>query len=530
MAVIVRKAKRRNLKGPEPTYAALHRVADRNVAPLARAFLDAFDRLRGMHSEDEWEQAVGRGAWPGLVADLERISFVKAIDPAELDPLANTLVNVAVDAGSAMISYQGLDATGIATVTNSFTVVNPLAVQWAQQYAAALVTGVVVESQNAIRGIISNAMQNGGAPRDTAQLIRHTIGLNQRQVSAIGNYRAGLVKDGVDPLRIETLVRRKAERALKDRALTIARTETMSAANHGQQLLWGEMHRLRLLDPSMRKIFIVTHDDRLCFRCMAMDGQTVEVIGGRFMEASGAMAEQPPIHPRCRCTTGLVEGDTKQPAATMPEVGVDPGSPLSELPGGKVGAGVRKGLDAIGRVHRVPDGMLPVPVKTSSARTYHGVYEYRLDAAKTPKAIRISSNGDHHASTFAHEYGHYLDAQGGLVEQFSLTAQANRTDPLVKAWVDAVDASPSIQSMRELAAGPKARYDGSRYYMQRNEMWARSYAQWIAERSGDTTMLEEIASIQGRDGAVGFSQWAPEEFRPIAEALDAIFRAKGLLR
>jgi hypothetical protein len=333
MAVVVRKAASKQYReprvrkasqtGPEPTYAALHRVADRNVAPLARAFLAAFDRLRDMHSEDEWEQAVGRGTWSSLVADLERISFVKAINPAELDPLADMLVNVAVDAGSAMISYQGLDAAGIATITNSFTVVNPAAVYWAQNYAAQLVGGIVVESQDAIRGIISRAMAEGGAPRDTAQLIRHTIGLNQRQVSAIGNYRAGLVADGVDPARIERLVARKATRSLNDRALTIARTETMSAANHGQQLLWGEMRSRGLLDPSMRKVFIAALDDRLCPRCAAMDGQTVEVIGGRFAEESGATAQMPPIHPRCRCTTGLVDVEARKPTELRDDLSLD---------------------------------------------------------------------------------------------------------------------------------------------------------------------------------------------------------------
>jgi hypothetical protein len=307
MAVIVRKAKRKPA-GPEPAYAALHRVADRKVASMARAIVDAMHGLRDKFSEDEWVYALGHGTWGELLARMDQVSFRKAIDPSELEPLTGTILDIATGAAKASVTWQSLTGPQQSVLLTSMSVVNPQAVAWASQYAGSLVSGIIDQNVLAIRQIISNAMRNGGAPVDTAKLIQHTIGLNARQVTAVGNYRAGLVEAGVKPDRIEALVRRKAEQSLKSRALTISRTETMSAANMGQQRLWGEMMRAGYLEPGSRKVFIVTHDDRLCEECASYDGQTVEVFGGRFSsELSEATVEQPPVHPRCRCTTGLVD-------------------------------------------------------------------------------------------------------------------------------------------------------------------------------------------------------------------------------
>jgi hypothetical protein len=175
-----------------------------------------------------------------------------------------------------------------------------------------------------------------------------------------------------------------------------------------------------------------------------------------------------------------------------------------------------------------------VPVKPSTARSYHGQYEFGIGATPSPRSIRLSTAGSdpHHAHTFAHEFGHYLDHVAGLLGQAPGswgTSVANRDHPLMRRFFAATDASPSIRRLREMAK-TESRTRLARYYVQRNETWARAYAQWITIRSGQPRLLQELAGIRSHwSEAARLSQWDDAEFEPIAVVLDAIFRDRGLL-
>lgn len=235
---------------------------------------------------------------------------------------------------------------------------------------------------------------------------------------------------------------------------------------------------------------------------------------------------------------------------TRPQVGVSARTVISEMPGPRsaVGEGARHTFDQIDKVHRIPDGLAPVPIKNSSSTSYFGQYSYTRGRLGRPDAIRIRTKGDHISGTTAHEFGHYIDHQGNLVGQLEKMAERSpgdwagvfgsspvgRQDPLMQAFFDAVEDTPTWKALAEEAAGPRARLNGASYYVQRNEVWARSYHQWIATRSGDRRMLDEIQAIRIRRAdpnrrITGLSQWEDDEFGPVADALDAIFRAKGLL-
>jgi SPP1 gp7 family putative phage head morphogenesis protein len=88
-----------------------------------------------------------------------------------------------------------------------------------------------------------------------------------------------------------------------DRAETIARTETMRAANEGQIEAWQQAAETGLLTGNESTEWITTPDDRLCPICEPLDGQTT-ALGGTF-EVDGDRVSSPPAHPRCRCTVGL---------------------------------------------------------------------------------------------------------------------------------------------------------------------------------------------------------------------------------
>jgi hypothetical protein len=103
--------------------------------------------------------------------------------------------------------------------------------------------------------------------------------------------------------------RRYGRRIKRARAENIARTETVRAANEGQRQMWLQQQEQGLLPTDVKRVWIITPDDRLCRICRGMTGQIRGLdqkfqTGSVFGEVSG-----PPAHPQCRCATGLVKAD-----------------------------------------------------------------------------------------------------------------------------------------------------------------------------------------------------------------------------
>jgi hypothetical protein len=68
--------------------------------------------------------------------------------------------------------------------------------------------------------------------------------------------------------------------------------------------------------------------------------------------------------------------------------------------------------------------------------------------------------------------------------------------------------------------------------LSKDEQWARSYAQWIATRSKNSELLDQVKKITQKTDAPAYnaSQWVEADFEPIAEAIDIIFKTLGWLK
>ena len=68
------------------------------------------------------------------------------------------------------------------------------------------------------------------------------------------------------------------------------------------------------------------------------------------------------------------------------------------------------------------------------------------------------------------------------------------------------------------------------YLLRRNELWARAYAQYIAERSGDRLMLAGVReAVDSSNAVLSSRQWSADSFGPIRDAIDEILREVGWL-
>ena len=175
----------------------------------------------------------------------------------------------------------------------------------AARQAAALVTHVSAGTVAALRALIARSIREGIPPYEAARMIRSMVGMTTRQAMAAMNFRESLINSGLTLGRVDTLVARFVKRKIRERAINIARTETLSALNRGVQESWRQARREGLLTKTAAKTWITTLDERLCPICAPLEGQIVG-FDQSFQTSVGELLH-PPAHPQCRCAMGIVE-------------------------------------------------------------------------------------------------------------------------------------------------------------------------------------------------------------------------------
>lgn len=177
-------------------------------------------------------------------------------------------------------------------------------------------------------------------------------------------------------------------------------------------------------------------------------------------------------------------------------------------PSDRTGKAVRAALQRINDVHSVPDDLPTVTMhrggdpgdnmRAVARGKYHLGYS----------TITVHAAGDVPALTTVHEYGHYLDHSlfGDSGQLASLSPDSELT-PVFTA-IHQTDAYKNLTSP---------------YLTSRPELFARAYAQWVAEMTGDNRLAREVALNRAQ-------QWSRSDFAKVKSALTQAFRAKGLIR
>jgi len=234
----------------------VHAVADKHVEKFERAIKHAFKLGHAKLDADVMTDK----AWAIRVADAARKAVVKELKRA-LPPL---LAEVRDE--SARIAYAKLwSRPRVAKADRTFDEKHPRARKWIRDHTAELVDGIDETTRQEIADLVEEMFAD------------ETINIRDLK-DAIGD-------------------------AIGDdaRAETIARTETMRAANAGQREAWSQAEDDGLIEEGQTRVWIVTDDDRLCQDCEDMDGE--EAALGEDYDGDGG--DGPPLHPDCRCTEGL---------------------------------------------------------------------------------------------------------------------------------------------------------------------------------------------------------------------------------
>jgi len=214
-----------------------------------------------------------------------------------------------------------------------------------------LVQQITEDVRVTLADIVRDGLSSGGGPAVTAQNIKTEIGLTQRQRKAVANFRRMLIEGDrealtrelrdrrfdrtleqvftgarrLSPEEIQRMTDRYAERYIRYRAESIARTESIRAQAVGNAQAWAQALktnpglRLRVKrrwyvapseGPSSRRVKgkiggkpkSGRSEVRLCPVCRAIPGMNSNGrdIDEPFQTPIGTLM-YPPVHPHCRC-------------------------------------------------------------------------------------------------------------------------------------------------------------------------------------------------------------------------------------
>jgi hypothetical protein len=182
---------------------------------------------------------------------------------------------------------------------------------------------------------------------------------------------------------------------------------------------------------------------------------------------------------------------------------------------GRVGTVWKEALGQIDQVH--DDGELAPSkaIRAAKNANHLGVfYPGTLD-------LGLKDDGPWMHLTAVHELGHYLDHQA-----LGVKGKWASTDPTHPAYevIDLLKGTPTIAQIEAAPMGGNRKA----YFTQRLEIWARAYAQFIAEESGDEALLKNLKKV--RESVEPWRQWPTEEFAPARARIRRMFEEKGWMK
>ena len=275
----------------------IHALADALTPKMKAAIVRAFARAAGQNPLSVIMRVVEtQGLTPRQIALLTQNL------PALVEHATHPHILKAAR-GAAKIEIHSLAGAG---VTLDFARVNPYVITTARSQAAILVTRVSLETQAAIRAVVVEGFKQGITRRNLSRLIKPMIGLTERQALAALHFSERMKMAGAPLPMVNRETTAYVHRMIRERAETIARTELIGASVRGQRAAWLAGRRDGVIPAGAEMEWIVTPDDRLCKRCLDMEGETADVEGTFKGGSIG-----PPLHPRCRCAVGLTASSLK---------------------------------------------------------------------------------------------------------------------------------------------------------------------------------------------------------------------------
>lgn len=273
----------------------LHRIADAANPSFQTDFLKVVSTAQDRVNLNALQKALRTG---NITAAWNSLNWEKVMQQEMTPTIQKHLLNIIAESGPESLG-------GVPDLQVAFDVEDPQVYQAIKKETATLITNINRQTKQGVIQAVQETFRQGLGPPEkkifdllkSAANIRESLGLNQRQMGALNNYRMKLINQGVTGNTYAKLVNQYRTTLLKVRAVMIARTETIQAACEGQRLGWDQAIRDGQIDPQRWEVeWIVTPDDITCDRCMTMKDQR-RPINGVYSTGQGKGTKGPTLHP-----------------------------------------------------------------------------------------------------------------------------------------------------------------------------------------------------------------------------------------
>jgi len=307
---------------------------------LRRAFIEAVYNMRDAAQIGLIEEYLSKG-------DIDNALRAVNLDPQAWQPFDIAMRNAFAAGGEATAAVVPvIIVNGGFRSVFQFDVRNPAAERYLTQRSSTMIADIISDQQTMIRGVLTSGLSQGLNPRSVAldlvgRISKQTgrreggmIGLTDSQAQWVTNYEAELRGD--NPLaalerslrdrrfdsavrravkadkqltedQIDSMVRTYTNRALRYRAETIARTETLTALHEAAEQSLQQATQEGIDPNDITRIWRTAGDDRVRDSHAEMDGEE-RGMNEPFVSGDGNMIFYPgdPAAPpeetiNCRC-------------------------------------------------------------------------------------------------------------------------------------------------------------------------------------------------------------------------------------
>lgn len=200
-----------------------------------------------------------------------------------------------------------------------FNTQTPGLLKWINERGAQLVTACTQEQKEAIAALLTKKMREQHTVDELSRFIRPCIGLTKGDAKAVAKLYDSIIenlKKEHPRMKPESMQKKAldaackyAERKHRQRAMTIARTESAFAYNRGADAGVRQAQEQGYLG-TVKKRWSTSGDDRVCSICQALEGMEIEMEKGFPFKGRMLFPGQdllPPAHPNCGCAVEYIE-------------------------------------------------------------------------------------------------------------------------------------------------------------------------------------------------------------------------------
>lgn len=313
-------------KPVDPDLRFAYLVAAKYQPSMQKALMAFFKSFRSPKFVNALEDSIRKNGPEGIGNILNGFPFLGKGDQWDTlnSRLAKVLGQIILETGKEQ-AEKGIEVPSRrirkARVSYRFDLDNPYSEKFIREKTTEILEGFDIEMGEMVSEELLDGFQNGHSPKEIARTITDRAGLDGRSLDSMRNSKrknkdrliGELMEQGYSFEDAEEKAEWLATRIVQgvgttkiaERAMLIARTETIRAQAEGLQDSWKVARDEGLILSDTKKVWISSPASlRTCAICRSL--HNVEVGLDDDFESEYGIFSAPPSHPRCRCTMGLV--------------------------------------------------------------------------------------------------------------------------------------------------------------------------------------------------------------------------------